>query len=73
MRRTKEAQKFNPEKYGMIFCPNCGGSGRSFIDSKGDTVCKLCGGFGLIKRQEKDFIFDKRFPTVFQTGSPIHK
>ena len=54
MRRTKIVQRFNPEKYGMIFCPDCGGSGRSFTDAQGVNVCKVCGGFGLIKKKEKN-------------------
>ena len=73
MRRAKTSQKFNPEKYGMVFCPDCGGSGKSFVDSKGDSVCKVCGGFGLIKKQEKGFILDKRFPIIFQAESPVVK
>lgn len=48
----KIGQKFNPEKYDMIFCPDCGGSGKSFIYSKGNSVCKVCGGFGLIRKEE---------------------
>jgi len=53
LRRTKIGEKFNPEKYGMIFCPDCSGSGRSFADAKGVNVCKVCGGFGLIKKERK--------------------
>jgi rRNA maturation endonuclease Nob1 len=45
VRRIKIAEKFNPEKCGMIFRPNCRGSGRSFTDAKGVNVCKVCGGF----------------------------
>jgi len=59
LRRTKIGEKFNPEKYGMIFCPNCCGSGRSFTNPEGGNVCKVCGGFGLIKREKND-IPDKR-------------
>ena len=54
MRRAKTSQKFNPEKYGMVFCPDCGGSGKSFIYSKGNSVCKVCGGFGYIRKEEKN-------------------
>lgn len=64
MRRTMIGGRLNPEKYGTIFCPNCDGSGKSFADPKGDNVCKVCGGFGLIKKQEKSSILDKRFPIV---------
>ena len=62
MRRTTIDERFNPEKYGMIFCPNCRGSGKSFHDAKGVNVCKVCGGFGLIKKQEKSSIHDKSVP-----------
>ena len=40
--------RIDPEKYGMIFCPYCGGSGKSCSDAEGTMVCKTCGGFGLI-------------------------
>ena len=53
MSKTKLGRRFNPNKYGMIFCPNCRGSGRSFADAQGVNVCKVCGGFGLIKKEEK--------------------
>ncbi len=54
MRRPKTIQRFDPEKYGMIFCPNCRGAGRFLTDVKGVDVCKVCGGFGLIKKEEKN-------------------
>ena len=56
MSKTKVGRGFNPNKYGMIFCPNCSGSGRSFADAQGVNVCNVCnvcGGFGLIKKEEK--------------------
>jgi hypothetical protein len=62
--KTKITERFNPEKYGMVFCPDCSGSGKSFLDSKGDNVCKVCGGFGLIRKQQKGLLLDKRFPVV---------
>jgi hypothetical protein len=50
--RWKEmGKKFDPEKYGMIFCLGCHGSGRSFNNPEGGHVCEVCGGFGLIKRE----------------------
>ena len=52
MSKTKLGRRFNPNKYGMIFCPNCRGSGRFFADAQGVNVCKVCGGFGLIKKEE---------------------
>ena len=51
--KTRIDEKFKPERYGMIFCPDCSGSGRSFTEAKGTNVCKVCGGFGLIKKEEK--------------------
>ena len=62
MEKTVMGRRFIPDRYSMIFCPNCSGSGKSLTDLKGDNVCKVCGGFGLIKKQEKAFILDKRFP-----------
>ena len=53
MSKTGIGERFRPEKYGMIFCPDCGGSGKSFTDVTGVNVCNVCGGFGLIKREEK--------------------
>jgi len=51
--KTKIAEEFNPEKYGVTFCPGCSGSGKSFADDQGGNVCNVCGGFGLIKEEEK--------------------
>jgi rRNA maturation endonuclease Nob1 len=52
--KTKVGNRFDPNKYGMIFCPNCSGSGRSFADAQGLNVCNVCGGFGLVKKEEKE-------------------
>ena len=52
MSKTDIGRRFNPNKYGMVFCPNCSGSGRSFSDAQGVNVCNVCGGFGLIKKEE---------------------
>ncbi len=60
MDKTKIAEKFNPEKYGMTFCPGCSGSGRSLADAQGVNVCKVCGGFGFIKKEDKNNLqFDR--------------
>ena len=40
---------FRPEKYGMMFCSNCHGSGRVV---NGKTPCQKCGGFGLLIRNK---------------------
>ena len=60
MNKTKIAERFNPEKYGMTFCPGCSGSGRSFADAQGVNLCKVCGGFGFIKTEDKNsFQYDR--------------
>ena len=51
MNKTKKTERFNPEKYGMTFCPGCSGSGRFCNDAQGVNVCKVCGGFGFIKKE----------------------
>jgi len=55
MKRPTIGKRFNPETYGMIFCPDCNGSGKSFNDANEVNICKVCGGFGLIKKEEKIF------------------
>jgi len=42
---------FDPEKYGMSFCPLCRGDGKLAKTPEGFEVCKECGGFGLIKKE----------------------
>jgi hypothetical protein len=42
-------ERFNPERYGMIFCPQCNGRGKIFKTIKEFEVYTACGGFGLIK------------------------
>jgi len=46
--------RFKPERYWMIYCPDCKGSGKSFNKVKEWEVCKVCGGFGLIKEDENN-------------------
>ena len=53
MNKIKITERFNPEKYGMAFCPSCSGSGRSLANAQGINVCTVCGGFGLIKRGDE--------------------
>jgi rRNA maturation endonuclease Nob1 len=55
MKKTIKSKMFDPEKYGMVFCPGCNGSGKSFNNCKEANVCEICGGFGLIKKEEKDY------------------
>ena len=61
MERKAKGGGIDPEKYGMIFCPYCKGSGKSFTDAEGIKVCKTCGGFGLIiKKEERHSLGDHR-------------
>jgi DnaJ-class molecular chaperone len=54
MRGKKEKldRHFNLEKYKMIFCPSCGGTGKSSEGGEGTKVCSHCGGFGYVKKEE---------------------
>ena len=63
MSKRKVDEKFDPEKYGMLFCPGCGGFGRFFTDPKEFNVCKVCGGFGILKKEEK-MVFQNKELTV---------
>ena len=55
-----ETKTFDPQKYAMVFCPNCNGSGRVVKVFNGfQEVCPRCGGFGLLKREIKTFGGDK--------------
>jgi len=40
---------FDPEKYGMLFCPLC--DGKRFIINPKRKCCPKCGGFGLTKKE----------------------
>ncbi len=50
-RKINLNKTFDPEKYGMIFCPMCGGKG--FIINPKRKCCPKCGGFGLIKEENR--------------------
>jgi len=50
----KNDKEFDPVKYGMVFCPECKGSGKSLGIGEETDICRVCGGFGLIKKEEKD-------------------
>jgi DnaJ-class molecular chaperone len=43
---------FNPEKHGMVMCPECKGDGKLPRGPRGAKVCSRCGGFGLIKKEQ---------------------
>jgi ribosomal protein S27E len=45
MEETVMGRCFNPDRYGMIYCPVCKGSGKLFNKAKRRVVCKTCGGF----------------------------
>lgn len=42
-----EFHSFKPEKYGMVFCFECHGSGKNKDEKE---PCLRCGGFGLLIR-----------------------
>ena len=50
--KRKLQKSFNPEKYKMIYCPSCGGTGKSSIGDEKVKVCSRCGGFGWVKKGE---------------------
>jgi RecJ-like exonuclease len=43
-------KEFNPEKYGMVVCPECKGIG--CVENPTSQCCPKCGGFGYIKKEE---------------------
>jgi hypothetical protein len=43
-----------PEKYKMIFCPSCEGTGKSSNGDEVAKVCSQCGGFGWVKKEGDD-------------------
>ncbi len=53
----KKNKHFDPDKYGMVYCPACKGSGKLFNEVEESVGCKICGGFGFIKKEE-DTNFD---------------
>ena len=55
MKKMTVHTSFDPEKYGMVFCPYCHGRGKFIHDALETGVCTVCGGFGLTKKgEEKD-------------------
>ena len=44
---------FNPEKYGIEFCPECKGKGKLSKKPDGYNVCLRCGGSGVVKKEKK--------------------
>ena len=52
----KRGRHFDPDKYGMICCPVCKGSGKFCNAVEERVACKICGGFGFIKKEEENTI-----------------
>ncbi len=44
---------FDPEKYGMLLCPDCKGKAKFPKGPGGFIVCSRCGGNGFIKKEKK--------------------
>jgi DnaJ-class molecular chaperone len=44
---------FDPEKYGMVFCPDCEGKGKLPKKPDGFIVCSTCGGCGAIRKEKE--------------------
>jgi DnaJ-class molecular chaperone len=44
---------FDPEKYGMVFCPDCEGKGKLPNNPDGFLVCSRCGGSGAIRKEDE--------------------
>jgi len=53
-KKRKLHKTFNPEKYNMICCPYCGGTGKSSDGDEKVKVCSQCGGFGWVKKEGDD-------------------
>ncbi len=51
--KTKIGRHFIPERYGMTYCPICKGIGKLFNELWEGSVCEICGGFGLVKKEEE--------------------
>jgi len=51
-KRTVKNKIFDPEKYGMGFCPDCKGKGKLTKKSGGFDVCSRCGGGRIIENGE---------------------
>ena len=51
---------FNPEKYGILRCPDCKGKGKLPKGPDGFIVCSRCGGNGFIKKEKKASEEDKK-------------
>ncbi|MGZ3513556.1 MAG: hypothetical protein ACXU9L_07960 [Thermodesulfobacteriota bacterium] len=43
---------FQPEKYGMVACPQCNGQG--YIQAPKRQCCPKCGGFGYVRNETEN-------------------
>jgi DnaJ-class molecular chaperone len=50
---------FDPEKYGMVVCPECKGKGKILKDTHDFTVCEKCSGYGFLKKEKEDLDKDR--------------
>ena len=50
-KKRESPKSFNPEKYEMVSCPSCGGTGKSANEDEKVRVCNQCGGFGWVKKE----------------------
>ncbi len=60
VKKRFEGKGIKPEKYGMVFCSNCSGSGKYFYGNSGISACQDCGGFGLI-RMERNWTYGRSY------------
>jgi DnaJ-class molecular chaperone len=51
VKKTVKDKGIHPERYGMVFCSHCSGSGKYFYANRGVSVCQVCGGFGLVRME----------------------
>ena len=51
IKKRKLHKSFDPEKYKMVFCPSCKGTGKSSDEDGEVKVCNQCGGFKWVKKE----------------------
>jgi hypothetical protein len=64
MKKFAVHTRFVPEKYGMMFCPQCNGPGKFISEGMEPEVCKVCGGFGLVKNRSTEFEEDGTYLVI---------